>query len=222
MEDKRSVITDHEPVNDHTTGFFALEFARVQNSFDHLSVEEKRKNMRRWIHAVKHQKPSNIPAPTPVEDGILRLTQLHKTDPRDVFAGLIVGCCMHPQGWAAVCAWHGHESPDGAFWVVERYGVIVAAAWVWRCEDNLVIDSVEINDKQVSTARIHPMYIQAAASVLDEKITRVYAGTGYNDSWIPASENCLIRPFPAPVYYRYKEQFMDDSHFAHIIADKWE
>lgn len=219
MEGKRLGVSGTAPLDEFGSGFLALEFARVQNSFTHLTVEEERKNLRRWLGALKDWKPHNIPAPTVIIDGNLRLSQLDKTDPRGLFSGVYSDCCMHPQGYAAACAWHGHRSPDGAFWVVERYGNIIAAAWVWKHEDNLVIDSVEAIDDEM-LPRIHLMYIKAASSVLSEKINRVYAGCGFNGLW--AEDGYIIRPFPSPAPYRYKGETYDDSFYAHIIADRWE
>ncbi len=167
----------------------------------------------RWIRGLEGLKLQTVPAPRLQEVEELRLVQLGKGDPRALFAGVYTGCCQHPGGAGRTCAWHAHESSDGAIWAVERHGRIIAQAWVWRHERNLVLDSVEAtasvgND---TLAVVKTLFTKAAKGALSRLgIERVYVGTSYGAvHWheLPSRS----RPFPAPTAY-------DDSHSVWLIA----
>ena len=102
--------------------------------------------------------------------------------------------------------------------MVEFNNWIVAAAWVWRYEDRLVVDSVDIHkDFADSRELIHDMYVQAAQSVVGTLgVARVYAGIGYLETWKPS--HWFIRDFNSPAPYRVDNQMVDDSYKIHIIA----
>ncbi len=199
------------------------EFVAIMRRYPY-SREEQVMFWERWWKGLikfKNQK-HNIPAPTPIQRGDLILYQLHKTDARGVFAGRLVDCCMEPGSCGHPCAWHGHESPDGAFWVVERAGHIVAVAWVWRFDSSLVIDSIEIakkTNRSVLLSRhgsINPLFVRAARSVLGKMgIKRVYAGDKDGKKWPSPYEK---RPFPSPAMYDNGSEICDESVWVHRVA----
>ncbi len=200
-------------------------WAHLQDEFYHVqdmlrvNDDARDANWRRWQKTLDQTSQCRIPAPRPVTECGMTLTQLNKTNPRGVFAGKFVNNCMHPQGYAARCAWHGHESPLGAFWAVEFQNWIAAVAWVWRCDDKLVIDSVDAHEEFMdSLPLIHEMYVEAAKSVLmQESIQRVYAGVGYGETWkVP---HWFLRDFKSPARYRVQGVYKDDSEKIHVIAD---
>ncbi|TKW61913.1 MAG: hypothetical protein DI628_04640 [Blastochloris viridis] len=194
------------------------EFYHIQHVLE-VSADAHDANWRRWQKTLGHASDCRVPSPRPVTECGMTLTQLAKTNPRDVFAGRFVNCCMHPQGYAARCAWHGHESPLGAFWVVEFQNWIVAVAWVWRHTDRLVIDSVDVHEEfRDSLALIHEMYVEAAKSVLmRDGIQSVYAGVGYGETWMVPY--WFLRHFESPARYSVNGLLKDDSAKIHVIAD---
>lgn len=225
----RAALAQNKAVKNHTNitvspkseEAYYLKFNALQ---DYFSVDEnvQGENWQRWWKGLISLKIHRVPAPVPVQQRELLLSQLHKTDPRGIFAGLFVDCCLQPQGRGNPCAWHGHESPDGAFWVVERYGGIIAVAWVWRHGDSLVIDSVDIarTDKGKNVVsrdkRIQPLYYEAAKSLIGKAgIARVYAGLGLQGKW--TEKAAVKRPFPTPALYGEVED-IDDSKWVYLLA----
>ena len=197
------------------------KFVELQKRLDIYPIHYK-PNFLRWWSGLVRQQVCHIPSPAPLQQRELLLSQLYKTDPRGLFAGKMVGCCMEPQDVGAACAWHGHESPDGAFWVVERFGEIIAVAWVWRHADSLVIDCIDVlkvgKDKYVAPRerRIYPMFLQAAQSVIGQQgVARVYVGVSLRRTgWDKFPHK--LRPFPSPAVYA--EGKGDDSVIVALIA----
>ncbi len=197
------------------------KFNELQRRLD-ISPAHREANFLRWWTGLLRQHVCHIPPPVPVQHRELILSQLYKTDPRGVFAGKMVGCCMEPQDVGAACAWHGHENPNGAFWVVERFGEIIAVAWVWRHADSLVIDGIDVlkvgKDKCVvpREGRIYPLFLQAAQSVVGQQgIARVYVGISLRKAgWKKFIQK--IRPFQSPAVYA--EGTGDDSVVVALIA----
>ena len=75
--------------------------------------------------------------------GNYKFFKLDYDDPRGLFLGEYTDCCQHINGAGKSCAWHGHQSPQGAFYVVTKKDKIVAQAWAWRKNDDVVFDSIE-------------------------------------------------------------------------------
>lgn len=175
-----------------------MEFARVAaqvgvKQSDYLEHEKA------YLTSLKKEHVWTIPSPKVEEKDNFKLFQLDRDDPRGVFGGQFTGCCQHPDGVGQDCAWHGQSNPNGAFWGVEKRGDFVAIAWVWRHDDNLVIDNVNVNVRINSNGRnvIRDLYQNAAEDVVDKLgVQKVYLGTGYSGIPIVGKQEC--RPFPAP------------------------
>ncbi len=98
----------------------------------------------RWAQGLRH---------APIVDPVLRWTAsglvgrfLPRNDPRGLFLGHHTGCCQHPTGAGASCAWYGQTSARSGFFVVEDPvgEKILAQAWVWvGGNGGLVLDSIE-------------------------------------------------------------------------------
>ena len=95
-----------------------------------------------WISGLEKLKHEAVPR-VDITSGDYRFYRLEKEDPRGVFLGHYTNCCQHPLGAGKSCARHGHESPYGAFFVVEHRGQIIAQSWCWRRNNTLVFDSIE-------------------------------------------------------------------------------
>lgn len=108
-----------------------------------------------------------------------------KGDPRLGFMGHHTGCCQHlDQGAGQRCAEHSIYSPDGIVWVIERFGSILAQAWVWRRDTVLCLDNIEAN--RVANSEHEPvvrdLFIRACHSVVGRLgIEHVYLGTGQSE-----------------------------------------
>lgn len=199
------------------------EFNRIQSQFVIVPSAAAR-NLERWLKGLKGQSVHNVPPPYPVMEGELYLRQLPKVDPRGVFAGQYVDCCQHPQSSGYPCAWHGHESPDGAFWVIERNGAIIAVSWVWRHENTLVLDSLELQKGVLPLNLAIDLYQVAAHSVIGRQGVRqvlLGLGAGIFSSGPPASFFRRSFASPAPYVWTSKEgeiKVGDDSTYVTRLA----
>lgn len=124
-----------------------------------------------------------IPDIGTVVDGAYKMYRLHTDDPRGPMLGLLTNCCQHleGEGEGSSCARHGAENPDGAFFVVEKHGKIIAQSWTWRAGQTVCFDNVEaLSDDYMDV--IANLY-QATANRLVGKlgIARVTVGSGYDD-----------------------------------------
>ncbi len=113
------------------------------------------------------------------------------------------GCCQHPDSVGSSCAWHGQESPNGAFWAVEKNDEIIAVSWVWRSEegqgDSLVLDNIEMTESmgQDTSKRVLSLYQQAANNSTGKLgIANTYLGTQHSDVAIIGDR--MERPFDVP------------------------
>lgn len=62
--------------------------------------------------------------------------------------GIMTNCCQFLGGAGEECAKHGISSPNGGFYVLyDNHKKIVAQSWVWRDDQVLCLDSIEINPK---------------------------------------------------------------------------
>ena len=155
---------------------FAVEAAKWTSDHEaYLSLE------RRWT--ARDVRSESVPAVTVEQDGY-RMSRLHRDDPRALFAGAYTNCCQHPAGVGSQCAWHAVESGDGAIFVVEKNGKIIAQSWTWRSGDTLCFDNVEALSSEAYAAAIRDLYLKAAAKLAGTLgVKRVLCGTGYDDLW---------------------------------------
>lgn len=93
---------------------------------------------------------------------------LPRSDPRGLFLGNHTGCCQHPYGAGHNCAWHGQESPNGGFFVLEnRQGEVVAQSWAWLSQQGgVVFDNVEGYRLQGKASQAGAIYEKAAKELV--------------------------------------------------------
>jgi hypothetical protein len=162
---------------------FAVEAAKWK-----ISEYTFNNNQQWWIsrEALTHQ---TIPAPINVQKDGYHLYQLDKDDVRGAYIGYYTGCCQHLNGYGDSCARHSITNPDGAIWVIEYKGSILALSWVWRLEEIICLDNVEIgkiltSDKHIEYVK--ELFIQACHNVNGRLgVERAYIGTNYTDFNIP-------------------------------------
>lgn len=101
------------------------------------------KNENRWLASQQ----IDIPFPTDIvwKSGNLTARFLPRDDVRGLYLGQHTYCCQHPDGVGKSCAWHGQESPQGGFFVIEDGNKnIVTQSWTWLSDDGGVcFDSIE-------------------------------------------------------------------------------
>lgn len=135
----------------------------------------------RWLKGLEKLTHESIPWVS-IISGEYRFYRLAKDDPRGIFLGMYTNCCQHPGGAGSSCAWHGHESPDGAFYVIEYRGHIIAQSWAWRNKHVLVFDNIEVLGRDETREKVvKKLYIEAAQELLGRLgIKEVRAGVGYS------------------------------------------
>jgi|GEM_PF-5875371 len=116
-------------------------------------------------------------------DGAYRMYRLDKSDYRALFMGFYTDCCQHvARGAGASCAWHSMYDENGAVYVVEYNGRIIAQSWTWRYGDTIVFDNVEVLGSSYSMETIKSLYKEVSEKMLDSLcVNRVHVGTGYDD-----------------------------------------
>lgn len=153
---------------------------------------------------------SSIPRIENTMDGfhyeILRLD-----DPLGLAVGTLTDCCQELGDNAENCMQHAMTSSDGRIFVVkDSNGNIIAQSWVWRNQDTICFDNIEVPNKvfdrystDMITNKIYNIYQKAARELtekdhqkykelLEQKIIskdqyeklllhRVTVGLGYND-----------------------------------------
>ena len=203
---------------------FARECARwgvSQDDFDTLQT--------RWLAALAAIRRESIPFVS-LSDGEYRLYRLAKDDPRGIFLGLYTDCCQHPDGAGSSCAWHGHESSDGAFFVVEYRGQIIAQAWAWRRMDHsvgrsiLVLDNIEVLGGDPGRKEVvKSLFVRAAQALVGRLgIAQVNVGVGYTDINLagisPAYGAGYIAP-PSGLYSDARTQLVLAGDVREVIQD---
>jgi hypothetical protein len=215
--------TTYENVKDEK---FAEEAARWGVDEDDYKVLESR-------YRAGLASGSTIPSIV-VEDFGLRLSKLDRDDPRGLFLGHHTACCQAPGMAGEACAWHGVESPNGGFYVVEdNQGQIVAQAWTWRNHDVVVFDNIEGPGIQASATRnkIIQMFhwlsgrmLEADSSILEVRIGTTYdrrrSGTINWGAIDAASQGISIALIPPPIDYIYKcdDLYTDSGEIQYILA----
>ena len=125
-------------------------------------------------------------------------------DIRGPVLGLYTDCCQHPghqQG--GQCAQSGWESPWDAFVVVHYNGRIVAQSWVWRTQDTLVFDNIEVLSGAYREA-VLDLYKEAARRFLGRLgIRAVHVGTGYDD--VGVEDLPAVNPVQPLEYTGYRD-----------------
>jgi hypothetical protein len=71
------------------------------------------------------------------------LEQLPAHSPMAPLAGLYTNCCQHPNGMAHDCSRSAIEDDRSAIWVIWYKTSIIAQTFVWRKDENLILDSIE-------------------------------------------------------------------------------
>ena len=123
----------------------------------------------------------SIPYAGVVEVEGYRMYRLESDDPRGPLLGIFTNCCQHPNGAGATCAKHGMESPDGAFFVVEKMGKIIAQSWAWRNGKVVCFDNIEALSGDYLPI-VAKLYQQTADRLVGKLgITQVNVGGGYDD-----------------------------------------
>ena len=75
---------------------------------------------------------------------------LRLTDPLALVIGDLTDCCQHLEGAASSCMEHSMVSDYGRIFVVrDSNNRVVAQSWVWRNQNVLCFDNVEVPDKQM-------------------------------------------------------------------------
>lgn len=92
---------------------------------------------------VKDKKVESMPYVDIVHEG-MRFYKLATDDYRGLFLGNYTNCCQHVMSAGKTCAWHGQLRHDGAFYVIEDKGHIIAQSWAWRRGNVVVFDSIEV------------------------------------------------------------------------------
>lgn len=148
-----------------------------------------------------------------VRMGEYRFRRLDRYDFRGLVLGLYTDCCQHPWGAASPCAWHGVKSGNGAFFVVEKRGKIIAQSWAWRSGDVVVMDNIEsLGDSE----RVLPIYKAATRKLIGRLgIKAVHVGTGHDDAGV--SELPTVNPV-SPVDYPHGEY--RDSRLQRLLANE--
>jgi hypothetical protein len=133
---------------------------------------------------------------------------LPRNDPRGLFLGMLTNCCQYPSSGASSAAWHGQESEDGGFFVVEdAKGNVVVQSWTWLSRKLRVcaFDSLESLGRITGerAALVSEIYQEAALRLKTEKnVDAVFAGPANKvDMGLPA-----IDMKETPLFARTQEE----------------
>ena len=128
----------------------------------------------------------DTPSPFPLDktwaSGGLTGRFLPRSDTRGLFLGQFTNCCQHPRAEGKTAAWHGQESPQAGFFVVEDAAhQIVAQSFAWISEKGgLVFDNVEAKGLGKREPAVQNIY-QDASTELAKKFGVVTLGTRAGD-----------------------------------------
>lgn len=180
------------------SGVVSSSFAEVCAEVG-VRQEKFQKYQEKWLSLAK--KSEAIPSAGALENGGYVMYRLQSDDPRGIFLGHYTDCCQHPGGAGGSCAWHGHSSPDGAFFVVEKNGKIVAQSWAWRDGGLVVFDNVEALSGHHNNQAIKDLYVEYASLLVGKLgIKAVAVGYGLNDMSFSELEECLEGKPPKDCY----------------------
>lgn len=179
----------YEHVQDNDLAHVASELNLPQYKFEEFQEY--------WITR-KHKESESIPYVSASDDtGKYRMYKLNSDDPRGPLLGLYTNCCQYFGGAGSSCAKHGMEDPQGAFFVIERMGKIIAQSWAWRYNDIIVFDNIEALDKNYLDT-IAKLYQEVSNKLLGRLgINKVNVGSGYDDLGVKEYWE-LTNPAPTP------------------------
>lgn len=172
---------------------FARECSKWGYSQDQFSKYQKM-----WME--RYIEYSSIPKIS-LSEGDWKFYLLDRNDARGPFLGEYTGCCQHPNGVGAACAFHGASSTHGGFVILEYQGDIKFQSWVWRKDNVLVFDNIEGNCNQALYTDAKRIYLEGVRMFMSKLcIDKLYIGTShsciqYDDIVIPKE-----RGFSAPCY----------------------
>ncbi len=127
---------------------------------------------------------SSIPRVTNQVDNY-RFEILRLDDPLALAIGTLTDCCQEINNMAEACMEHSMVSEDGRIFVIyDKENNIAAQSWVWRNNDTICFDNIEIPDKAFTRARkagksaelfakeIYQVYVSVAESLIkkDEEV----------------------------------------------------
>lgn len=149
-----------------------------------------------WEKGLRERTSSEVPNVRVVFQG-WTIRRLSDDDPLILLAGAVVNCCQHPFGVGHECAWHALADNRGAIWAVfDEKGRLRAQAWVWRAEDVLIVDSVEMRNaeksNQAALSTIAHLYEAASQLCVEQArlgVERVYVGTHVNREGVEPIDN---------------------------------
>jgi len=205
----------------------AMEAARF--GYSQKEFEELQDIWERNISQVKYE---NIPAVEATYNNY-RMYRLSKEDPRGLMLGNYTNCCQHPTGAGAWCAFHGQFAENGAFYVVEKFGNIIAQSWTWRVDDVIVFDNVEsVAKDDTYLPIIQRLYKEVAQKMIGRLgVKAVHVGTGYDDISV---ESIAVRPVDGKEVDRlltplsrarietprYEATFYTDARRQYVLAEE--
>lgn len=162
----------YDDVEDQAFAMEASKWKMGQKSFT--------KWQKRWLKRYKHNAYETIPSVV-AEVGDYRMSKLSKDDPRGPFLGEYTNCCQHPGSTGSSCAKHGMMKSDGGFYVVEKFGKIVAQSWTWRHKDIVCFDNIEaLHD---AGGAVLELYKEVSKTMIGQLgVKHVHVGSGYNDA----------------------------------------
>lgn len=165
-----------------------------------MSQYEFESFMKYWEERRKKEYES-IPSCGVVEKGGYKMYRLESDDPRGPLLGRYTNCCQHPGGMGETCAKHGMESPDGAFFAIEKMGKIIAQSWAWRNKDTICFDNIEALSGDYMKI-VADLYQETANRLVGRLgITQVVVGERYDKLGVKNYWPRCKRPAPLPDCY---------------------
>jgi hypothetical protein len=141
---------------------------------------------KKWTSGLSNLQKETIPA-VEAKAGAYVMRKLPREDGRGLFLGQLTNCCQHVLGGAAESsAWHGAIDEDGGFYVIEKNNKIVAQSWIWRNEETVCFDNIELLGDLKDTPCLIDLYQEVANKIVGILgIRRVTLGLGYTDVVVP-------------------------------------
>lgn len=153
--------------------------------------------------SILHNVPNHETIPNVVaisNCGKYKMYRLSKDDNRGLVLGHLTNCCQSIGSAADSCAQHGVLDPNGAFFVIEKQGKIIAQSWTWRNDDVLVFDNVESLSSEYIPV-IKELYTKVANQLIGKlSIKECRVGMGHDDSSLNLSECDDIIETPKDAY----------------------
>ncbi len=119
-------------------------------------------------------------------------------DPKALFLGEEIGCCLTPAGKAEIDLEHALINQDGRLFGVFKNDKIIALSWIWRNNGLLCFDNIEVRKENLKNGhlgnKLLNIYVEAANTFYtiskkeeaeSERITTVTLGRNKVDIQIP-------------------------------------